>query len=147
AALQTPLLDSGHAFVQPGKEASMSLYPLGDCTIDDLLRVADALVPQVAPEVGVAGNVNGVEVRPLGIDKGTGAARIANLLGIPLATMAGVAGAAHARTPLVARAGAADSAPDFSYLSRVGCSAPPANATPAVRQSVDYVARESFGAG
>jgi hydroxymethylpyrimidine pyrophosphatase-like HAD family hydrolase len=131
AALQTALLDGGHAFVQPGKEATLTLYPLGDFTVDDLLRVAEALVPEVAPEFGVARNVKGVEVRPLGIDKGTGAARIADLLGIPLATMAGVG----------------DSDPDLSYLSRVGFSAAPANATPAVRQSIDYVARASFGAG
>jgi hydroxymethylpyrimidine pyrophosphatase-like HAD family hydrolase len=131
AALHTPLLDGGHAFVQPGKEATMTLYPQGGFTVDDLLRVAETLVPQVAPEFGVARNVNGVEVRPIGVDKGTGAARIADLLGIPLATMAGVG----------------DSDPDLSYLSRVGFSAAPANATPAVRQNVDYVARESFGAG
>jgi hydroxymethylpyrimidine pyrophosphatase-like HAD family hydrolase len=131
AALQSPLLSGGHAFVQPGKEATMTLYPLGDFTVDDLLRVAEALVPEVAPEFGVARNVNGVEIRPLGIDKGTGAERIADLLGISLEAIAGVG----------------DSDPDLSYLSRVGFSAAPANATPAVRQSVGYVAGAPFGAG
>jgi hydroxymethylpyrimidine pyrophosphatase-like HAD family hydrolase len=131
AGLQVPLIQSGQAFIQPGKEASMTLYPLGDTTVDDLLRIVERLVPQIAPEFSVARNVNGVELRPLGTDKGTGALRIAGLLKIPLAAMVGVG----------------DSDPDLSYLTRVGFSAAPANATPAVRQAVKQVASEPFGAG
>jgi hydroxymethylpyrimidine pyrophosphatase-like HAD family hydrolase len=131
AGLQEPLITTGRAFVQPGKEASMTLYPLGSTTVEDLLHIAEALVPEVAPDFTVARNVNGVEVRPRGIDKGTGAARIADLLEVPLAAMAGVG----------------DSDPDLSYLTRVGFSAAPANATPAVRQAVNHVALAPFGAG
>jgi hydroxymethylpyrimidine pyrophosphatase-like HAD family hydrolase len=131
AALDEPLIRAGRAFVQPGKEATMTLYPLGETSVDDLVRLADDAVARVAPDFGVARNVHGVEVRPLGIDKGVGAQRVAEMLEIPLQAMAGVG----------------DSDPDLSFLNCVGLSAAPANATPAVRQNVNYVAHASFGEG
>jgi hydroxymethylpyrimidine pyrophosphatase-like HAD family hydrolase len=72
-----------------------------------------------------------VEVRPRGINKGVGAQRVAAILGIPLESMAGVG----------------DSDPDLSYLTQVGFSAAPANATDAVRKAVTYVSQKPFGAG
>ena len=133
AALDEPLIQAGRAFVQPGKEATMTLYPLGDTSVEELFALATSEVARVAPEFGVEGNLRGVEVRPYGIDKGTGATRLAELLEIPLEAMAGVG----------------DSDPDLSFLQGIGIgfSAAPANATPAVRQAVDYVARAAFGAG
>jgi 3-deoxy-D-manno-octulosonate 8-phosphate phosphatase KdsC-like HAD superfamily phosphatase len=133
AALDEPLLKPGRAFVQPGKEATMTLYPLGDTPLDELFDLAAAAVARVAPEFDVARNVRGVELRPRGIDKGSGAHRIAELLDIPLAAMAGVG----------------DSDPDLSFLDGIGIgfSAAPANATPNVRRAVEYVAQAPFGAG
>jgi hydroxymethylpyrimidine pyrophosphatase-like HAD family hydrolase len=131
AAVDEPLLRSKRAFVQPGKEATMSLYPLGDTSVDELFNLAQVAVEQAGSGFGVARNVNGVEVRPHGMDKGVGARRMAELLEIPLAAIAGVG----------------DSDPDLSYLELIGFSAAPANATLAVRQAVDYVALEAFGAG
>ena len=77
--------------------------------------------------------MRGVEVRPHGIDKGSAARRIADLVRVPLAATAGVG----------------DSDPDLSFLCGIGIgfSAAPANATPAVQQAVNYVARAPFGAG
>jgi hydroxymethylpyrimidine pyrophosphatase-like HAD family hydrolase len=134
AGLDEPLIQSGRAFVQPGKEATMTLYPngaLGDASVDKLTEVTEAVVARVAPEFGVARNIHGVEVRPRGIDKGTGAQRLAELLEMPLPTVAGVG----------------DSDPDLAFLDRVGFSAAPGNATPRVRQRVMYVATGSFGDG
>jgi hydroxymethylpyrimidine pyrophosphatase-like HAD family hydrolase len=133
AALEAPLIRSGRAFVQPGKEATLTLYPLGETPVDELAALVEAGVARGAPEFGVQRNVRGVEVRPHGIDKGSGARRIAELLEIPLEAMAGVG----------------DSDPDLSFLQLpdIGFSAAPANATPAVRAAVDYVARARFGAG
>jgi hydroxymethylpyrimidine pyrophosphatase-like HAD family hydrolase len=79
----------------------------------------------------VARNVRGLEVRPHGIDKGTAAARIAELLELPLQALAGVG----------------DSDPDLAFLQRVGFSAAPANATAAVRQAVQHVSTKEFGQG
>jgi len=134
AALDEPLIQSGRAFVQPGKEATMTLYPqgpLGTTSVDELSELVEAVVARVAPEFGVARNVHGVEVRPHGIDKGSGARRMAELLEVPLAAMAGVG----------------DSDPDLAFLTCVGLSAAPNNATPTVRQHVMYVANASFGHG
>jgi len=131
AALDAPLIRSGRAFVQPGKEATMTLYPQSGTSVDDLVRLAEDAVARVAPDFGVARNVHGVEVRPRGIDKGTGTQRLADLLEIPLEAIAGVG----------------DSDPDLSFLERVGLSAAPANATPGVRQRVKYVAAAVFGEG
>jgi hydroxymethylpyrimidine pyrophosphatase-like HAD family hydrolase len=139
AALDEPLIQTGRAFVQPGKEATMTLYPLGPLgpsgkdSVAELTELAEAAVARVAPEFGVARNVHGVELRPRGIDKGTGARRVAELLEIPLQAMAGVG----------------DSDPDLSYLTLpgLGLSAAPSNATPPVRQNVNYVAAGAFGEG
>jgi len=134
AALDGPLIQPGRAFVQPGKEATMTLYPrgpLGTSSVAELAELVEAVVARVEPEFGVARNVHGVEVRPGGIDKGTGARRMAELLDIPLQAMAGVG----------------DSDPDLTFLNCVGLSAAPRNATPTVRQHVMYVANASFGDG
>jgi len=128
AALDGPLLRSGRAFVQPGKEATMSLYPLGDQSVAAVCEAARGLVPH---DWDVERNLHGVEVRPHGISKGLGAQRLSQLLGIPLDHMAGVG----------------DSDPDLSYLRQVGFSAAPNNASPAVQQGVDYVAEAAYGAG
>ena len=131
AALHEPLLASGLAFVQPGKEATMTLYPLGDTTLEHVLVEAQRAVSLHAADWNVARNVHGIEVRPPGIDKARGARRLASALGLPLPSMAGVG----------------DSDPDLSFLRLVGFSAAPANATPAVKQAVAYVARAPFGQG
>jgi hydroxymethylpyrimidine pyrophosphatase-like HAD family hydrolase len=134
AALDEPLIRTKRAFVQPGKEATMTLYPqgpLGKTSVDELTALVEGVVARVAPEFGVARNVHGVEVRPRGIDKGTGSQRLTELLELPLQALAGVG----------------DSDPDLSFLNRVGLSAAPSNATPAVRQHVMYLANASFGDG
>lgn len=117
------------AFVQPGKEASMSLYPFDGVSLDALY---DAVEPVVARTTfDLARNVRGLELRPRGIDKGVGAERIAARMGVPLNEFAGVG----------------DSDPDLSYLQRVGFSAAPSNATKAVLARVEYVASQPFGEG
>ncbi len=107
------------------------LGPLCKASVEELTELVDAIVARVAPEFGVARNVHGVEVRPRGIDKGSGARRMAELLHIPLDAVAGVG----------------DSDPDLTFLNCVGLSAAPSNATLAVRQSVNYVANAAFGEG
>jgi hydroxymethylpyrimidine pyrophosphatase-like HAD family hydrolase len=130
SALDGPLLRSGRAFVQPGKEATMTLYPLS-ATLDEVFETASAVVAQQAPEFTVARNVLGVELRPRGIDKAVGLQRISSLLQLPLAAFAGVG----------------DSDPDINFLRLCQFSAAPANATPAVRAAVHRVAQRPFGEG
>ena len=131
AAIEEPLLRPGRAFVQPGKEASMTLYPLDGTPLDELERAARAAVAPLHGRYGVARNVNGVEVRPTDMDKAVGAHWLAEQVGVPLADMAGVG----------------DSDTDLSFLAAVAWSAAPANATPAVRAAVAYVATQPLGEG
>jgi hydroxymethylpyrimidine pyrophosphatase-like HAD family hydrolase len=134
AALDEPLIQTGRAFVQPGKEASMTLYPLGplgETSVGELAELVAEVVARVAPEFGVARNVHGVEIRLRGIDKGSGARRVAELLQMSLEDMAGVG----------------DSDPDLAFLDCVGMSAAPSNATAGVRRNVKYVAKAAFGEG
>jgi hypothetical protein len=130
SALEPELLATGRAFVQPGKEATMTLYPLS-VTLDSVFQEASAIVAREAPEFDVARNVLGVEIRPHGTDKAVGLRRIANLLEMSLESFAGVG----------------DSDPDLGFLRLCAFSAAPANATPAVRAAVDYVSPSAFGAG
>src|ERR1700730_2430569 len=59
AALDYPSLKPGRAFVPPAKEATLTLYPLGDTSLDELFDLAAAAVASVAPEFDVARNVRG----------------------------------------------------------------------------------------
>jgi hydroxymethylpyrimidine pyrophosphatase-like HAD family hydrolase len=128
ALLDGPLLRTGRAFVQPGKEATMSLYPLGSMSVGELAHAAAEVVPG---DWTVAENVHGVEVRPRGIDKGVGAERLTASIGVGFEALAGIG----------------DSDPDLSYLRRVAFSAAPRNATRGVQEDVNYVAAADFGDG
>jgi hydroxymethylpyrimidine pyrophosphatase-like HAD family hydrolase len=130
AALEPDVLRTGRAFVQPGKEATLTLYPLQGTDPDVLFRLVSPIVNE-HDGWAVERNVAHLEVRPRGISKGAGLRRLAELLGLPLTAFAGVG----------------DADPDLSFLSLVGFSAAPANATPAVREAVDYVAPQPFGDG
>ncbi|MBV9119995.1 MAG: HAD hydrolase family protein [Chloroflexi bacterium] len=129
--LRPALLDPGLAFVQPGKEASMSLYPLGGVSLDALVDVGTALLERERLPFTVTANVHGVEFRRVGVDKGSGARWLAQRLEMPLQAFAAVG----------------DSDPDLCFLELAGYSAAPANATPAVKAAVDYVASAEFGEG
>ncbi|HEY3062162.1 MAG TPA: HAD hydrolase family protein [Chloroflexota bacterium] len=129
ARLRAALREGGRFFVQPGKEATMTLYPLGNTTLDEVFEQASA----VAADLGfdVERNVQGIEVRPHGIDKGLGLRRLLDLLELSLDAAAGIG----------------DSDPDLSFLELVAFSAAPANATDAVRSNVSCVANSAFGEG
>jgi len=129
-ALRTELIEPGHAFIQPGKEATMTLYPLAGHTVQEIAAAAREVVERLGGFT-VAPNVRGVEVRPGGIDKAAGVGWLANELGVPLDQFAGVG----------------DSDPDLDFLRLVAWAAAPANATPAVRETVHHVASLPFGQG
>ena len=126
-----PLLRSGLAFVQPGKEASMTLYPLGSASFEALLEAATAAAAPLGGFFTVEPNATAVEVRPRGIDKGTGARWLAEVVDVPLAEFAGVG----------------DSATDLPFLRVVGHPAAPANAAPAVRAEVADIASACYAEG
>ena len=125
------LLDSGRAFVQPGKEATLTLYPLGSTTVAELATAAESAVAQAGSPFKVTPNIRGVELRPPGIDKGMGTRWLADELGIALPAFAGVG----------------DADDDLTFLRLVGYPAAPANASASVRSMAQYVSGRPFGEG
>ena len=129
--LDRPLLAPRRAFVQPGKEATLTLYPLGSTTVDELTEAAAAVLAEAGSPFLVTRNIHGVEIRPPGIDKGAGARWLAARLGLPLEAFGGVG----------------DADDDLLFLRLVGFPAAPANATAAVRDEARFVANGGIGEG
>jgi HAD superfamily hydrolase (TIGR01484 family) len=129
AALQHQVVSSGMGYFQPGKEASLTLYPLPGTPVRDLKRaVLHALAPY-DHSFEVQASVTCVDVTPIGIDKGTGLRWLSSEAGIPLEGMGGIG----------------DSPSDLPFLRMVGLSAAPANATPDVRAAAGYVSPHENG--
>jgi hydroxymethylpyrimidine pyrophosphatase-like HAD family hydrolase len=137
ATLQRTVVAAGRGYSQPGKEASLSLYPLPGTSVEELHRAA---VDALAGHDGLAGHdalfsirasVSCVDVTPSGIDKGSGVRWLAEETGIPLAQMGGIG----------------DSTSDLTFLRLVSRSAAPANATAEVKAAVHYVSPQEDGDG
>lgn len=131
AALEEPVLRPRKGFVQPGKEASMTLYPLNGTSLPWLASQAQRAADQLDGLFEVAGNVSGIELRPTGIDKAVGVRWMAEEIGVDLERFAGMG----------------DSDPDISFLQIMDTSGAPANAMPNVQAAVGYVAAGQFGDG
>jgi hydroxymethylpyrimidine pyrophosphatase-like HAD family hydrolase len=129
-ALRPDLLDPGRAFVQPGKEATMTLYPLGATTVDDVLARAQRALGGFG-DFSIVQNTTCVEVLPRGIDKATGLRWLASELSLAPAAFGGVG----------------DAATDLGFLRLVGWSAAPANGVAAVTSAVHYVSPQANGSG
>lgn len=116
---------------QPGKEVSLTLYPLPGTSVRRLYQiVANVLAPQDGAFT-IQASVSCVDVTPKGIDKGEGVRWLSEQAGIPLASMGGIG----------------DSPSDLKFLRLVGRSAAPANAAPEVKAAVDYVSPYADGDG
>jgi hypothetical protein len=131
SALDEPLLRAGRAFVQPGKEATMSLYPLAGATIAEIGEAAAGVIARTGLDFTVTLNATCVELRPPGVDKGLGARWLAERVGVPQSAMAG----------------AGDSDPDLAFLELIGRPTAPANGSPAVRAAAHFVSTAPFGRG
>ena len=119
------------AYFQPGKEASLTLYPLPGTSVGRLYQaVVDALAGDDAL-FSLQASVSCVDVTPVGIDKGAGVRWLSQETGIPLVHMGGIG----------------DSASDLKFLRLVGQSAAPANAVAEVTAAVDYVSPFKDGDG
>ena len=131
ATLQREIVEVGLGYFQPGKEVSLTLYPLGEIGVHRLyLATAEALATHRGGYIAQA-SVSCVDVVPEGIDKGTGVRWLSRETGIPLNKVGGIG----------------DSASDLKFLSIVGRSAAPANAADEVRTRVDYVSPYEDGDG
>jgi HAD superfamily hydrolase (TIGR01484 family) len=131
ATLRREIVETGLGHFQPGKEVSLTLYPLGRVNVHQLfLATAEALATRRSGYIAQE-SVSCVDIIPKGIDKGAGVRWLSRETGIPLDQIGGIG----------------DSASDLKFLSIIGRSAAPSNAADAVKASVDYVSPFEDGDG
>jgi hydroxymethylpyrimidine pyrophosphatase-like HAD family hydrolase len=135
ATLQRQVVVPGLGYFQPGKEASLTLYPLPGTSVRHLHQAVDgALSPRDHDSLdvlAVQASVSCVDVTPAGVDKGAGVRWLSREIEVPLARMGGIG----------------DSTSDLKFLRLVGRSAAPANAATGVKAAVGYVSPHEDGAG
>jgi HAD superfamily hydrolase (TIGR01484 family) len=129
--LQRQVLAPGLGYLQPGKEVSLSLYPLPGTSVVALQQAVGAALASYQDLLTIESSVTCVDVIPKGLDKGAGVRWLSHETGIPLGDMGGVG----------------DSLGDLAFLRLVGRSAAPANAVAEVRESVGYVSAYEDGQG
>jgi HAD superfamily hydrolase (TIGR01484 family) len=131
ATLQREIVEVGLGYFQPGKEVSLTLYPLDKVSVHELYKaIAEALAIYRAGYIAQE-SVSCVDVIPRGIDKGAGVRWLSRETGIPLNQIGGIG----------------DSASDLKFLSILGRSAAPANAADEVKVAVDYISSYEDGDG
>jgi hydroxymethylpyrimidine pyrophosphatase-like HAD family hydrolase len=121
----------GLGYLQPGKEVSLTLYPLPGTSVN---RLHQAVVEGLSSQdtlFSVQASVSCVDVTPAGIDKGVGVRWFSQEAGISLAEMGGVG----------------DSVSDLLFLRLTRHAAAPANAVVEVKSAVGYVSPYANGDG
>jgi len=131
ATLRREIVETGLGYFQPGKEVSLTIYPLGQVSVRELYLVTVEALAALSAGYVVESSVSCVDVTPKGVDKGAGVRWLSQKTGIPLDQMGGIG----------------DSASDLTFLSIVGRSAAPANAADEVKAAVDYVSPYEDGDG
>ncbi len=129
--LRREIVKTGLGYFQPGKEVSLTLYPLDQVSVHELYLATVRALDAFDAEYIVQASVSCVDVTPKGVDKGGGVRWLSRETGIPLDQMGGVG----------------DSASDLTFLRIVGRSAAPANAADEVKAAVDYVSPYEDGDG
>lgn len=122
--LRQGLVRAGKVFFQPGKEFSLSLFPLDGVTVADLHPLAEAMLGPAREAVDLVYSGSCLNVLPRGVNKGEGLRFLCERSGCRLEEVLGVG----------------DSDVDLEFLALCGRSAAPANAFAEVKRIVDYVA-------
>jgi len=131
AILRREIVEPGLGHFQPGKEVSLSIYPLDQVSVHDLhLATIEALATSSAGYV-VQASVSCVDVTPKGVDKGAGVRWLSRETGIPLDQIGGIG----------------DSASDLTFLRIIERSASPASAADEVKAAGGYVSPYEDGEG
>jgi hydroxymethylpyrimidine pyrophosphatase-like HAD family hydrolase len=125
------VVEPGLGYFQPGKETSLTLYPLPGIGVLRLHQAVASSLSGRSTGFGVQASASCVDVTLSGIDKGAGVRWLAEETGIALARMGGIG----------------DSTSDLKFLRIVGRSASPVNAVADVRAAVDYVSAYEDGDG
>jgi hypothetical protein len=129
--LEETLVRSGQAFLQPGKEYSLSIFPKNPAERDRLYDITANAIGPLGQEVELTYSASCLNINPRGIDKGKGLQFLADETGYVFGDMLGVG----------------DSDIDLPFLTLVGQSAAPANANEKVKNLVDFVAPRTENEG
>jgi len=129
--LHMRLVQPGKVFFQPGKQFSLSLFPLDGVSEPDLLPLVEAALGSLRDRVDLTYSSSCLNVTPRGVDKGAGLRFLCEQAGYSPDEVLGVG----------------DSDVDVSFLAIVGRSAAPANAFDTVKHIVDYVAPRPTSGG
>ena len=125
------LLQPGLAIRQPGKEASISLYPTERSSLDEVQRVAAEALAPLADSYWVQQGLTCVEVLPVGIHKGAGVSWLLERVGLGPGQALGIG----------------DAPGDVEIFRATGLGAAPANAAPATKAAAAFVAAAEATAG
>lgn len=131
ATLYGQVVFPGQGYFQPGKEASLTLYPLPGTSVRRLHQHVAEILKRYDDILTIQASVSCVDVTPIGIDKGQGVRWLSEETGIPLTHMGGIG----------------DSISDLKFLDLVSRSAAPANAAAKVQVAVGYVSPYRDGDG
>jgi len=129
--LEEQLISTGAAYFQPGKEYTLTLFASDPNRTGELEGLARSALGPLADSIELVYSTSCLNILPRDIDKGKGVQFLSQQTGVPEGRMLGVG----------------DSDVDLPFLERVGHSAAPANAGPAVKAIVDYVSPERTGRG
>lgn len=129
--LHQQIILTGKGYFQPGKDASLSIYPLPGTSVPTLHQAVRDALGELLEMLYTQASVTCVDVTPAGVNKGEGVRWLADLTHIPLEQIGGIG----------------DSASDLTFLTRIGTAAAPANAAAEVKAAVGYVSPFTDGDG
>ena len=129
--IQENLVAAGQAWLQPGKEASLSVYPTQGVTPQQNAEAMHALMHEHGFKFDLDVALPCVNVLIPGLNKGTGFRLVARKHGLELDEIGGVG----------------DSPGDASYLGICGFAAVPVNAAPSLKEIAHYVSPHENGRG
>ena len=130
-ALHDALVATGLAYFQPGKSASLSLFPSAGVPLGQISAEAGRLARDFGGEFSVEEAATCLNVIIRGIDKAEGVRWLSRETGIPLGDIAGVG----------------DSPSDMKFMQLLGWIAAPANAHASVKQIAYYTSPYEDGLG
>jgi hydroxymethylpyrimidine pyrophosphatase-like HAD family hydrolase len=129
--LHDALVDTEQAYFQPGKPASLSVFPCPGVALRQVFAEVSRLARGFGDEFSIKEAATCVNVILRGIDKAEGVQWLSGETGIPLGDMAGVG----------------DSPSDVGFMQLLGWSAAPANAHASVKQIARYTSPYEDGRG
>lgn len=124
-------IEEGHAYFQPGKIYTLTVFATDPGQTDQLDAWAREALGDLTEQVQLVYSTSCLNILPRSIDKGKGIENLAHHTGYPPEGMLGVG----------------DSDVDLPFLQKIGMSAAPSNAVEAVKQIVNYVSAARTSAG